>query len=133
MDRHQISLGLLILRVVGGALLISGRAWSWQSLIDSNRVLESTGWILGGEINWFLTLLSECLCTLLVMLGIFTKFTSVPPAVAMIVAGLALPGGTAWSVREFYFLLALPFFVLSFTGPGEYSMDNRLAALSGSR
>jgi len=133
MDRHQISLGLLLLRVIGGALLISGRAWTWQTLIDSNRVLESTGWILGGEIGWFLTLFSECLCTLLVMFGMFTKFASVPPAVAMMIAGLALPGGTAWSERELYFLLALPFFVLSFTGAGEYSVDSRIKFLSGNR
>ena len=133
MDRHQVSVGLLFLRLIGGALLISGRAWTWQTMIDSNRVLESTGWVLGGEIGWFLTLFSECLCTLMVMLGIFTKFTSVPPAVAMVVAGLALPGGTAWSTRELYFLFALPFFVLSFTGPGDYSVDSRIAVLSGNR
>lgn len=133
MDRHQVSVGLLFLRLIGGALLISGRAWSWQTMIDSNRVLESTGWVLGGEIGWFLTLFSECLCTLMVMLGIFTRFTSVPPAVAMVVAGLALPGGTAWSTRELYFLLGLPFFVLSFTGPGDYSVDSRISALSGNR
>jgi putative oxidoreductase len=133
MDRHQVSVGLLFLRLIGGGLLISGRAWNWQVLIDSNRILESTGWILGGEISWFLTLFSECLCTLLVMLGIFTKFTSVPPAVAMMIAGLLLPGGTAWSSRELYFLLALPFFVLSITGAGDYSVDSRISSLSGQR
>jgi putative oxidoreductase len=133
MDRHQVSVGLLFLRLIGGGLLISGRAWKWQAMIDGNRILESTGWVFAGEIAWFLTLFSECLCTILVMLGMFTKFTSVPPAVAMIIAGLAMPSGTAWSTRELYFLLALPFFVLSFTGAGDYSADSRIAALSGNR
>jgi putative oxidoreductase len=133
MDRHQVSVGLLFLRLIGGGLLISGRAWNWQVLIEGNRILESTGWILGGEIGWFLTLFSECLCTLLVMLGIFTKFTSVPPAVAMMIAGLLLPAGAAWSSRELYFLLALPFFVLSITGAGDYSVDSRINSLSGQR
>jgi hypothetical protein len=37
MDRHNISLGLLFLRLIGGTLLITGRAWSWQTMIESNR------------------------------------------------------------------------------------------------
>jgi hypothetical protein len=44
-----------------------------------------------------------------------------------------MPGGTAWSTRELYFLLALPFFVLSITGAGDYSVDSRINSLSGHR
>jgi putative oxidoreductase len=87
----------------------------------------------GGEVAWFLTLFSECLCTILVMLGVFTKFTAVPPLVVMVVSALALQSGTAWSVRELYFLYALPFFVLTFTGPGDYSVDGRLASWTTAR
>jgi putative oxidoreductase len=133
MDRYQVSVGLLLLRFLGGTFLITGRLRDWTAMIDSHRVLESARYGFGGEFNWFLTLLSEGLCSVLVIFGVFTKFTTVPPTVAMIVAGLAMSGGTAWSVREYYFLLALPFFVLSFTGPGEYSLDARIAKLSSNR
>lgn len=125
MDRHQVSFGLLFLRVIGGALLISGRVSTWSALLDVHRLSTSAPFGIAGEFNWFLTLFSELLCTVLVMLGVFTKFTAVPPLVVMLVNALALPGGTAWSVREVYILYALPFFVLSFTGPGEYSVDGR--------
>lgn len=129
MDRHQVSVGLLFLRMFGGTLLILGRSRTWSTMISVNAGLAGTSLLgLGGEVGWFLTLFSECLCTILVMLGVFTRFTALPPLVAMVVQALALQAGTAWSVREMYLLYALPFFVLSFTGPGDYSVDGRLSS-----
>ncbi|HXC49844.1 MAG TPA: DoxX family protein [Candidatus Limnocylindrales bacterium] len=133
MDRHQVSLGLLFLRILGGGLLIHGRAWAWSELIHANRPLFQDFFGVGGEFTWILTVFSEFVCTLLVMLGIFTRFTAVPPLVVMLVMALAMPSGTAWSVRETYLLYALPFFVLTFTGPGEYSVDGRMAEWANPR
>lgn len=128
MDRHQVSLGLLMLRLGGGGLLIQGRAWTWLAMIDADRPLFVDPFGVGGEFSWFLTLFSELFCTVLVVLGIFTRFTAVPPLVVMVVMALALPGGSAWSMRETFLLHALPFFVLTFTGPGEYSVDHRASS-----
>ena len=97
-------------------------------MIDAHGVRFDAPFGAGGEFTWILTVFSECFCTILVMLGIFTKFTAVPPLIVMLVSGLALPGGTAWSMRELYFLYASPFFVLTFTGPGDYSVDGRLSS-----
>jgi len=133
MDRYQVSLGLLFLRLIGGTLLILGRSWTWAAAIDAHGVRFDAPFGAGGEFSWILTLFSECFCTILVMLGIFTKFTAVPPLLVMLVLALALPTGTAWSVREVYLLYALPFFVLTFTGAGEYSVDARIASLAGNR
>ena len=133
MDRHQVSLGLLFLRLFGGALLIQGRAWAWTEMIHVNGPLFVNPLGSGGEFTWILTLFSEFLCTILVMLGIFTRFTAVPPLVVMLVMALALPSGTVWSVRETYLLYALPFFVLTFTGPGEYSVDGRVSQWANPR
>lgn len=128
MDRHQVSVGLLMLRVFGGTLLVLGRSRTWTEMVAVNAELAGSSFSLGGELGWFLTLFAECLCTILVMLGVFTRFTAVPPLVAMAIQAMALPFGTAWSVRELYLLYALPFFVLSFTGPGDYSVDGRLSS-----
>jgi len=133
MDRHQVSVGLLFLRLIGGTLLILGRYWTWSAAINDRGIRFDAPFGAGGEFSWFLTLFSECLCTILVMLGVFTKFTAVPPLVVMVLSALVLPGGTAWSVRELYFLYALPFFVLTFTGPGDYSVDGRVSSWTVNR
>jgi putative oxidoreductase len=133
MDRHQISLGLLFLRLFGGGLLIQGRAWAWSEMIHVNGPGFMNPFGAGGEFTWVLTLFSEFLCTVLVMLGVFTRFTAIPPLVVMLVMALALPTGTVWSVRETFLLYALPFFVLTFTGPGEYSVDGRVSQWANPR
>lgn len=133
MDRYQVSLGLFFLRMGAGLLLITGRSWIWASMLKPNEPLFSDPFGVGGEFNWFLSLFSEALCTVLVMFGVFTRFTAVPPMVVMLVTAAALPPGTAWSMREMYLLYALPFFVLTFTGPGDYSIDGHFAQWSGPR
>jgi len=133
MDRYQVSLGLLFLRLIGGALLIQGRAWTWGQMLNTNRALFTDPFGVGGEFNWILTIFSECVCTLLVMAGVFARFTAVPPLVVMLVLALALPSGTAWSTREVYLLYALPFFVVTFTGPGDFSVDGQVAAWANPR
>ncbi|HEY2773357.1 MAG TPA: DoxX family protein [Candidatus Binatia bacterium] len=133
MDRHSISLGLLFLRLIGGGLLIEGRAGLWSSMILNSGGFVTDPFGVGGEASWILTLFSELLCTVLVMLGIFTRFTAVPPLVVMLVIALALPAGTPWSVRELYLFYALPFFVLTFTGPGDYSVDGRVSTWANPR
>ena len=54
MDRHQISLGLLFLRLIGGGLLIQGRGWIWTAMIGNTRAMLSDPFGVGGEFSWFL-------------------------------------------------------------------------------
>lgn len=101
-------------------------------MIHSSRLLsDPLG--LSGEVSWMLTLFSELVCTFLVMVGVFTRITAIPPLVVMLAIAVALPPGTLWSTRETYLLYALPFFVLTFTGPGEYSVDRRVATWANPR
>lgn len=102
-------------------------------MIDAHGVRFDAPFGAGGEFSWILTVFSECFCTILVMLGIFTKLSAVPPLIVMLALALILPSGAAWSARELYLLYALPFFVLTFTGPGEYSVDGRLSSWATNR
>lgn len=133
MDRHQVSLGLFFLRMIGGGLLIHSRSGVWMEAVRGHGGAYGGPFGAGGEFRWFLTLFTEPFCTIFFMLGILTRFTAFPPMVVMLVTGLALPASTAWSVRESCFLLALPFFTVTFTGPGDYSFDGRFASRTGTR
>lgn len=133
MDRYQVSLGLLFLRLFGGGLLIHGRAPAWMEMVRARGVPFADPFGASGEFQWFLIVFTQLFCPIFFMLGVLTRFTAFPPLAAMVVMGLALPTGTAWSVREGYFLLALPFLTVTFTGPGDYSFDGRVASWAGTR
>lgn len=126
-------MGLFFLRVLGGGLLLYSRSGIWTEVLRRHGAAYSGPFGLGGEFRWFLTQFTEPFCTVFVMLGILTRFTAFPPLVAMLVTGLVLPASTAWSLRANSFLLALPFFTITFTGPGDYSFDGRFASLTGKR
>ena len=133
MDRHKVSAGLLLLRLIGGGFLIGGRSSVWSAMLDTSRTTFSDPFGVGGEFFWALTLFSELVCTVLVMLGVVTRYTAGPPLVAMVVSAASLHGGTPWAEREILLLYALPFLVLRFTGPGDYSVDGRAAAWATNR
>ena len=113
--------------------MIQTRAPEWSGMLNTTRAMVTNPLGISGEFDFFLTLFSELLCTLLVILGVFTKFTAVPPLIVMLVMALALPGTTAWSTRDLFLLQALPFFVLTFTGAGDYSIDGHVSAWTKSR
>lgn len=125
MDR-QLAMGLLLLRLGGGGMLAFGRAWTKLQLIRDSQIMFPDPFGIGPELSWAIVMIAEFFCPLFVMLGVATRITAIAPFVAMVLAGAAFPAGTPWLDREVYFLLALPFFVLTWTGGGEYSFDARL-------
>jgi putative oxidoreductase len=126
MDDRQISMGLLLLRLGAGGLLIYGRAWELVLMIRDRTIAFPDPLGISQELSWGVAIFAQFFCAVFVMLGIVTRITAVPPLAAMLLSALVLPGGSAWSLREVYFLYALAFFVLTFTGAGDYSFDARI-------
>ncbi|HYB98986.1 MAG TPA: DoxX family protein [Candidatus Limnocylindrales bacterium] len=128
MDDRQISMGLLILRLGAGGMLIYGRAWERVIMIRDTSIAFPDPLGISPELSWAVTIFAEFFCSIFVMLGIVTRLTAAAPFLAMLLSALVLPSGTAWSLREVSFLYALPFFVLTFTGAGDYSFDARIVS-----
>ena len=68
---------------------------------------------------------AEILCSLLIMVGLFTRLAAIPLIVTMLVAAFLvnLPGGLA--KMEMTLLYLAVFVALALTGPGWYSLDAR--------
>lgn len=123
MEDRQLSFGLLLLRVGGGALMIYGRAWENLQMAWTGHIVFPDPFGIGTVMTWGVAMFAEVLCSIFVMLGILTKVTALPPLMAMLLAQAVLPPGTLWSSRAELLLYALPFLVLTFTGAGFYSFD----------
>ncbi|MBI5505030.1 MAG: DoxX family membrane protein [Deltaproteobacteria bacterium] len=128
MEDRQVSFGLLLLRLGGGALLLYGRAWENLAMLRNGHIVFPDPFGLGAETSWALAVFAEFFCSIFVMLGILTKLTAMPPLLAMLLLEAVLPPGTPWSQRGIFFLHALPFLVLTFTGAGDYSFDARVVS-----
>jgi putative oxidoreductase len=134
------SIGLLILRLgVGGYMLSHG--WSKLQMLMAGKFDQFADPIgLGNTLSLVLVVMAEFVGSLLVMIGLATRFAAAISVIAMGVAALVVHGGDPWSMetaamrfmsgeakswasKEPAMLYLIPFLALVFTGAGKFSLD----------
>lgn len=117
------SLGLLILRLGAGGLLLYGHGWSKLMHFGERLHTFSNPIGLGPEVSFVLVVFAEVACSILVMLGLLTRLSAIPPIIFFAVAGFIQHADDPWPKRELPFLFAVPFLALLLMGPGRFSLD----------
>ncbi len=139
------SIGLLILRLgVGGYLLTHG--WGKVQMLFKGQFEQFTDpFGVSNALALVLATGAEFLCSLLVILGLGTRFAAVPVVITMAVAAFMVHGGDPWTAgaayelftkgeskfpvsREPALLFLVPFLALVFTGAGRFSIDAMIRA-----
>ena len=123
--RHNIV--LLLLRVVFGGSMIIGHGWpKLQKLMAGGEIKFMDFMGLGPEISLALVVFSEGLCSLLLVLGLFTRWATIPLIFTMLVAILKVNWGAPFVEWEKGFLFLAAYVCLFIAGAGRYSIDYRL-------
>ena len=126
-------LGLLLIRLIIGLLMA---CYGYQKLIHFQEMAASDFWakdvsFLGmhGAFPLALTVFAEFFCSLLLIVGLFTRLSLIPLLICMAYIFLVIfPGsivsngenGVEFSNTFVYFTIYLALF---YTGPGKYSLD----------
>ena len=126
------SLGLLLLRVGAGGMMLAGHGWDklFHFSEKVGQFPDPLGFGAGSSLA--LAVFAEFFCSLLVILGVATRFAAAPLVVTMAVAACIVHADDPWQAKEFALVYALPFLTLIFTGGGDFSLDQVLWN-SGSR
>jgi putative oxidoreductase len=115
--------GLLFIRVTVGLFLLFGHGW--QKLMDfgtmSTQFPDPIG--LGSNISLVLVVFAEVFCALAFVLGLVTRFTTLPLIILMLVAATVIHADDPWKNKEFALLYLIPFVTVFLAGPGKYSLD----------
>lgn len=133
----NLSLGILLVRVIIGALMAF---YGYQKLINFETMAASDFWakevsFLGmtGKTPLALTIFAEFFCSLLLIIGLFTRLALIPLLICMgyIIACVAkfeviYSGDNGIEVNNafVYFMIYLGIYL---TGPGNYSLDYKIA------
>ncbi|MCE7993778.1 MAG: DoxX family protein [Roseivirga sp.] len=121
----NIDLSLLIFRAgVGIMMLTHGYPKFLRLIAGEFRFGDPLG--LGVEASLILAVLAEFVCSILLVLGLTTRYALVPLIIMMAVAGFVVHGNDPFGTQEKSVLYLLTFVVLMITGPGRYSLDKRL-------
>lgn len=133
----NLSLGILLVRIIIGVLMAF---YGYQKLINFETMAASDFWakevsFLGmtGKTPLALTIFAEFFCSLLLIIGLFTRLSLIPLLICMgyIIAFVAKfevihsgDNGIEVNTAFVYFVIYLGIYL---AGPGNYSLDYKIA------
>ncbi len=116
---------LLIHRLIFGISIITHGFPKFQKAITGDfKFANPLG--LGPEISLILVVLAEFICGILVVLGLGTRLASIVLIINMSVIFFIVHADDAFGSKEKALLFLGAFLVLLLTGPGKYSVDDKI-------
>jgi putative oxidoreductase len=120
-----LDLGLLLIRLaVSGFMLTHGYPKLVHFAERAERFSDPLG--IGSTASLSLVVFAEFFCSILLFLGLFTRFALVPLMVTMAVVVFVVHGDDPFGDKEKALLFLIPYLGLFLTGPGHWSLDRML-------
>jgi putative oxidoreductase len=121
----SLDLGLLLLRLVSGATLITHGYPKFRQVLEGNlQFADPLG--LGEPTSLYLSAFAEFICAILIILGFLTRLATIPLIINMAVALFIMHAADDFATKEHSLIFLGMFLTLFFTGPGKYSVDRAL-------
>ncbi|MCO6498511.1 MAG: DoxX family protein [Chitinophagaceae bacterium] len=123
-------IALLLLRVVAGLVLLYGHGFEKLTIIFSGKEIQFFDpiGVFGPTLSFYLAAFAEGICSILLILGLFTRFALVFLVINFIVIFTfhAFIAGDGFGVLELRFFYLASFIALLLLGPGRISLDHML-------
>jgi putative oxidoreductase len=122
-----IHFSLLCLRVSVGLFMLSHGLPKLNTLFASGSIefADPFGW--GATFTLILVVFAEFLCSVLIILGLFTRLASIPLIINMLVVVFIVHGADPFAVKEKAYLYGLCYWFLLVFGSGKFSIDGLIA------
>ena len=122
MKNTNNSVGLLILRLGFGAYMLTHGIPKLMGFSEmASKFPDPIG--LGSQLSLSLAIAAEVGCSLLLILGLFTRLACIPLAFTMIIACLVVHSADPWKAKELATVYLTVYVALAFLGAGKYSLD----------
>ncbi len=124
-NSSAVNFGLLIFRVATSLMMFTHGYPKFQKVLSGNfQFGDPLG--IGPEASLIMAAFGEFICSILLILGLTTRYALVPLMITMIVALATVHLDDPFRGQEKAFLYLSAYLFLFITGPGKYSMDQRL-------
>jgi putative oxidoreductase len=120
-------IALLLLRLTFGGLMLVNHGWGKLMKFFADEPLKFGDPLgLGAVPSLVLTTFAEAGCALLIVIGLFTRWATVPLIIAMFVAAFVVKMGDSLKEMEMALLYFFAFVAIGLAGPGWYSVDAQM-------
>lgn len=125
-NKTLLDWAILAIRIfVGVAMLTHGFPKLMMLLSGKIEFINFLG--IGQKTSLILTVLAEVLCSLFVLLGLFTRLSVVPLIITMLVAALMVHGNDPFAKQEMSLLYLFHYIIIFVAGPGNISIDRMIS------
>lgn len=122
LNKNNFSLGILVLRIFGGAFMLTHGIPKFMKLLDGDMAFADPIGI-GPSASLILTVFAEFICAIMILVGFRTRVATIPLMITMLVAAFMVHGSDPWAKKEFALLYFGIYLALFFLGSGRYSME----------
>ncbi len=127
-----INTWLLISRIAIGAIMLTHGLPKFQKLIAGN-VQFADPFGIGPTASLALATFAEAGCSILLILGLATRFATIPLIITMLVAIFYAHAADPFGKKELAVIFLILFTGFLILGGGKYSIDNLITGKSKSR
>lgn len=117
---------MLLLRISFGGLMLANHGMSKLMGFSQLQGKFYSFMGMGSRTTLVLAIFAEVFCSLMVILGLFTRLALIPLVIMMLVAIFGVHGGQPFEKSEMAVLYGSAFAVLLFCGPGKVSVDGMI-------
>ena len=118
-----IDIVLLVTRIFVGFAMLSHGYPKLQDLLSGEEIQFFCFLGLSDKTSLILAVFAEFVCSIFIILGLFTRFAVFFLIITMAVAGLIVHSGDPFQKREASLLYLSVYLMLFAFGPGKYSVD----------
>lgn len=134
MEKQINNFALMLLRVTSGAFMLFAHGLpKFNRLFSSGEINFSDPLGIGTVPSLTLAVFSEFFCSILLILGLFTRATLIPLIITMFVAAFIHHATDPFLQMERALLFLLIFVVLFLTGPGSLALGRIIKIKSGNK
>ncbi|AZI20307.1 DoxX family protein [Chryseobacterium taklimakanense] len=124
---------LFVVRIFVGFAMISHGFPKLMKLVGDKEIEFFDFLGLGAQNSLFLAVFAEFICSIFIILGLFTRWAVFFLMITMAVAGLVVHGADAFGDREMSLLYLANYIMIFAFGPGKYSVDGMISKRRESR